>query len=71
LTNEEIREIKENIEILTKLSSNHIIEYFEEYQNEDFYLVFTEKCVIFYFLSYSILLLSIKFSTIKKGKTFG
>ena len=41
-----IDEIKKEVKILKELQSDYILRYYEDYENEQFYLIFTEKCVI-------------------------
>jgi serine/threonine protein kinase len=42
----EIEEIKNEVKILKELKSDYILRYYEEYDDESLYLIFTEICVI-------------------------
>jgi len=46
-----IEDIKNEVKILKELKSDFILRYLEEYENEDYYFIFTEKCVIILFVS--------------------
>jgi hypothetical protein len=42
----EIEEIKNEVKLLKELKSDYILRYYEEYDDESLYLIFTEICVI-------------------------
>jgi len=46
-----IEEVKNEVKIMKELRSEFILRYLEEYENDEFYLIFTEKCVTFHDLS--------------------
>ena len=49
--NMSIEEVKNEVKIMKELRSEFILRYLEEYENNEFYLIFTEKCVTFHDLS--------------------
>jgi hypothetical protein len=42
----EIAEIKNEVKILKELKSDYILRYYEDHEDSDYYLIFTEICVI-------------------------
>ncbi len=46
LEEREIVEIKNEVKILKELKSDYILRYYEDHEDSDYYLIFTEICVI-------------------------
>lgn len=46
LGQEKIKQIKEEVKLLKNLRSDRILRYYEDHEDKEFYLIFTEKCVI-------------------------
>jgi len=45
LRQHEIKEIKNEVKILKELQSDYILRYYEDYEEKEYYLIITEKCV--------------------------
>jgi len=41
-----VAEVKNEVKILKELQSDYILRYYKEYEDDEFYLIFTELCVI-------------------------